>query len=526
MERSMPPKRKVCTLEELIRLRQEAARAGRTVVHCHGCFDIVHPGHIHYLQFARSQGDVLIVSLTADPLVNKGPARPLIPEDLRAASLAALECVDLVYINHNPTAIELLDALRPDVYVKGREYETNQDPRFLAERDTVRRHGGRVIFSSGEIVYSSTALTGVVENLQAFNDEKVRRFRQEHALETAGLFGLLHACRGMRMVVVGDYILDRYHMCDATGVASEGPMMALRLLQSQDYDGGAAVIAAHLAGLGARPVLITALADDDASIAVKNRLALAGVETVSLSQRRQLATKHRYIVDQTKMMKVDEGASNPLDSQAIDELCATVLAAADGAAGVIFADFGYGLLSGGLLDRLLPALRPLVPIITADVSGMGSLLRFRDVDLLCPTEREVRQTLNDFTSGLNAVVHNLLQVTKARAALITLGKQGLVTFDQHRPTRAGESWERKLRSAYLPSLAGSVIDPLGCGDALLATASATLAAGGSLHTAAYLGSLAAAVEAQQLGNHTITADQVAAHLSIPLHAAYEARLAS
>src|SRR5277367_6441044 len=119
----MSPNRKVTTHDQLLNIRQTAAAEGKTVVHCHGCFDIVHPGHIHYLQFARSLGDMLIVTVSADPQVNKGVNRPLIPDDLRAASLAALECVDAVYLNPDPTAAELLEQLKPDIYVKGREYE-------------------------------------------------------------------------------------------------------------------------------------------------------------------------------------------------------------------------------------------------------------------------------------------------------------------------------------------------------------------------------------------------------------------
>src|SRR5687768_1029567 len=141
----MAPSRKICTQQQLLQWREEARQAGRTVVHCHGCFDIVHPGHIHHLQFARSLGDFLVVSVSADTHVNKGVDRPLIPDDLRAASLAALECVDAVYVNPDPTAVGMLQALKPDVYVKGREYERSQDPRFLAERDVVNGYGGRVV---------------------------------------------------------------------------------------------------------------------------------------------------------------------------------------------------------------------------------------------------------------------------------------------------------------------------------------------------------------------------------------------
>ena len=525
----MSPKRKVCTLEELLSVRRAAAAAGRTVVHCHGCFDIVHPGHVQYLQFARGQGDVLVVSLTADPQVNKGAARPLIPEDLRAANLAALECVDYVYVNPDPTAVELLDALRPDLYVKGREYEANHDPRFLAERDTVTRHGGRVVFSSGEIVFSSTALIGGSGGLEVFNDEKIRRFRQQHGLTGPSLHHALSAMRGLRFVVVGDYLLDRYHQCDASGIAGEAPVMNLRLLRSDDHDGGASTLAQHLAALGAEPTLITGLSDDAQSSEIRSRLASRGVDVDAVVNRRQVATQHRYLVDQSKMMKVDEGATAPLDSRTVDLVIDQVLAAADGAAGVIFGDYGFGMITGLLLERIMPLLRPRVPLIAAGVSGpQASLLRFRDVDLLCPSERDVRQQLNDTQSGLNAVMYRLFRGSGARQALVTMDKQGLVAFDQCQVTQPGEAWERKLRGAYLPSLGGSAVDSLGCAEALLATASATLAVGASLHAAAYLGSLAAALAGQQLGNQPVQLDAMVARLNQTLHPTYTTatRLAS
>src|SRR4029077_19403632 len=110
---------------------------------------------------------------------------------------------------------------------------------------------------------------------------------------------------------------------------------------------------------------------------------------------------------------------------------------------------------GGLLERIMTPLREMVPFIAADVSGRQSnLTRFQGVDLLCPTEREVRETLHDFSSGLGAVVANLLTLSKARQAIITLGKQGLVTFD--RPAQSGE----RLRSEFVPALATHSVDPM------------------------------------------------------------------
>jgi len=519
--------RKICTLSQLLAIRDEARRGRKTLVHCHGCFDIVHPGHIHHLQFAKSQGDILVVTVSADPQVNKGAARPLVPEDLRAASLAALECVDWVFVNPHPTAVELISELRPDIYIKGKEYETNHDPRFLAERNGVTRHGGRVVFSSGDVIYSSTALIDQLTETDAFAAEKVRRYRDRYGLTNSALQSLVTRMQSKRVLVIGDYILDRYHFCEVVGVAGESPMMTLRPMQTTDYDGGAAIIASHLAQLGARPRLFTSLAEDGVSHEIRARLEANEIDVEAIAQRRQVVTKHRYLSDQTKLFKVDDGATAPLDSRTESDLAERILGAADKSDAAIFVDFGYGMLTQSLLERLMKPLREKLSTITADVSGMRTnLLAFRDVDLLCPTEREARQAMNDFSAGLNNVVHRLLDITSSKQAIITLGKQGLIAFDQFRRSQDNPNWDRNLRSEYLPALASTVVDALGCGDALLATATLALAAGGSLQAAALLGSCAAAMEIARLGNHPVSAEQLIAkvHLLPPPFEA--ARLAS
>jgi rfaE bifunctional protein kinase chain/domain/rfaE bifunctional protein nucleotidyltransferase chain/domain len=519
----MSADRKLLSLQQLLELRSRAASSGASVVHCHGCFDIVHPGHIHHLQYARSLGDLLVVSVSADTHVNKGADRPLIPDDLRAKSLAALECVDAVYLNPHPTAVELLEQLRPDLYVKGHEYEKNFDPRFAAEREAVTRHGGRVVFSSNDIVYSSSALIHGMSRTDPFSSEKLKRFCHRHNLTARHLHQLVHDFRGQRVVVIGDYILDSYHFCDATGVAGEGPMMALRAIDTRNFDGGGAIIAQHLASLGASPTLVTALADDDESRQAELRLRAAGVRTIAVRSRRSIVQKHRYLVDDTKLFKVDQGTASPLDSQQEQKLAGQIVANCQGAACVIFADFGYGLITGGLLERVLAPLRSCVPVLTADVSGRQSnLKRFQGVDLLCPTEREVRETLHDFSSGLGAVVAGLLGLCNARHAIITLGKQGLVSFDGSAPRTP----DQRLASDYIPALASHPVDPLGAGDALLAVASLALAVGASLQAAALLGSLAAAEHVQAIGNTPLTLQALCDAVATCDHPPVAARLAS
>jgi rfaE bifunctional protein nucleotidyltransferase chain/domain len=150
---------KIFDMDDLAPRIRELKAAGKRVVHCHGCFDFMHPGHIKYFQAAKKMGDVLVVTLTPDRFVDKGPGRPVFGQDLRAESIAALECVDFVSINKWPTAENTLRLLRPDIYVKGQEFEKLEDKtgKIQKEYQVVREIGAEIRFTH-EIVFSSTEL--------------------------------------------------------------------------------------------------------------------------------------------------------------------------------------------------------------------------------------------------------------------------------------------------------------------------------------------------------------------------------
>jgi len=139
---------------------QELKFTGKKIVYCHGCFDLMHPGHIKYFQSAKKMGDVLVVTVTPDIYVDKGSDRPVFSEALRAESIAALECVDYVAINKWPTAVETLKLLKPNIYVKGQEFEGREDKtgklqqeqKILLEIGTEMRYTHEVVFSSTKLL--------------------------------------------------------------------------------------------------------------------------------------------------------------------------------------------------------------------------------------------------------------------------------------------------------------------------------------------------------------------------------------
>ncbi len=500
---------KIVDRQELIQTIEKARQTGQTIVHCHGCFDIVHPGHIRYLEFARRQGNLLVVTLTGDSNIAKGAQRPYIPQELRAENLAALGCVDLVHIDPNPTAERILDQVKPDAYVKGREYDNTDDPRFLNEKRIVEKHGGRVIFSSGDIVFSSTKLIDTLTSDPQIDGQRLQLICERHTIDQPTLSDIIDRFSGLRVLIIGDLVIDRYVFCDALDVANESPMLSLKRLEQRDYVGGAAIVARHVAALGAQAILLSAGADDVHTATAAQVLDREGVHTHLVKCRPELVVKTRYLVDDTKLLKVESADRIPLDSLAERRARATVQEQAASADAVICCDFGFGMLTSGFLNRIMPALRQCVPIITADVSGpRANLLDFKHADLLCPTERELRSNLNDYDSGLSTAAYALLAQTQAKHLIVTLEKKGLVAFERPGDRPDSPEWDARLLSEHLASFCDRPVDRLGGGDALLAAASLTLATGEDLMKAAYLGNAAADLEISRLGNIPITAESL------------------
>jgi rfaE bifunctional protein kinase chain/domain/rfaE bifunctional protein nucleotidyltransferase chain/domain len=505
--------RKVLRDDQLAPLGEHYRSAGRPVVLCHGCFDIVHPGHLRYLQFAKRQGELLIVSLTGDDAIEKSDGmRPYVPQELRAESLAALECVDHVVIADDPTAEPIIQALRPDVYVKGKEYEHSTHPGFLREKSLVQSLGGRVIFSSGDVVYSSSNIIQTLEAALSSQVDESQRLGvccKRWGIDATSLRQVVSgAFIGKKVAVVGDAVLDRYVFCDAMDVAGEAPILSLKPLEESAYLGGAAVIAAHLRAMGATPHLITTVGRDRDSQELLDGLDRRHIAHTTFATRSALPTKLRYLVEAQKLVKIDRAEAQPLDTASQHQMIAALRELSTDLDAIIFTDFGYGTVTTPLLEEALPMLRPRVNTIAGDVSGLRrTMLSMRNVDLLTPTEREVRSVLGDFEASLPSVAGRVMQQLRVGNLAVTMGRKGCVLF-RPRESDPAHWFESRLRSEHIPALAPYAVDPVGAGDAFLSAATLMLTTGATLQQAGYLGSAAGALAVQRLGNQPISREDL------------------
>jgi rfaE bifunctional protein nucleotidyltransferase chain/domain len=219
-------RRKIKTREELAKAIGPRPRA-KSVIMCHGTFDIVHPGHIRHLMYAREKADILIASLTCDAHISKGNFRPFVPEQLRAMNLAALEVVDYVIIDQNPTPLENIQFLQPDLFAKGYEYtKGGLHPKTREELDVLESYGGEIIFTPGDVVYSSSVFIELAPPNIA--TEKLSILMESEGITFNDLRIALNLFEGVRVHVVGDTIVDSYTYGTMIGGMTKTPTISIK----------------------------------------------------------------------------------------------------------------------------------------------------------------------------------------------------------------------------------------------------------------------------------------------------------
>ena len=492
--------RKVKTREELRQIIGSPPRE-KSVIMCHGTFDLVHPGHVWHLMYAKGKADILVASLTSDAHIGKASYRPFVPQQLRAMNLAALEVVDFVVIDKNPTPIESIEFLRPDYFAKGYEYsEQGVHPRTREEIEALSRYGGELIFTPGDVVYSSTAfIEATPPNISV---EKLVILMESEGVTFDALRGALQDCEGIGVHVVGDTIVDSYVYCNVIGSGTtKTPTLSTKFESQVDYVGGAAIVAQHLRRAGAAVRFSTVLGDDKPGSFVRRALSDSGIECEPYIDPTRVTTeKNVFIAGGQRMLKVDKVDSRPISDAALEHLTESL--SANDAGAVVFSDFRHGIFNRSTIPLLKDSL-PAGPLRVADsqvASRWGTILDFEGFDLITPNEREARFTLGDQDSVIRPLSLELYKRARCKTLILKLGDRGIITY---------RATSHDVRSFFsIDSFAVTVVDPVGAGDALLAYATLALTATGSEVVASILGTMAAAVACEREGNVPVASDDV------------------
>lgn len=492
-------RRKIKTREQLREILGPHPRREKVIM-CHGTFDLVHPGHIRHLMYAREHAEVLVASLTSDAHINKANFRPFVPQDLRAMNLAALECVDFVVIDENATPIENLKYLQPDLFAKGYEYSAEGiHPKTREEMAAIESYGGQILFTPGDLVLSSSAIIETTPPNLAM--EKLLALLQSEGLSFADLRGALGKLQGVKVHVVGDTIVDTYTYCSLIGGTAKTPTFSVKYEREVSFSGGAAVVAKHLRKAGAEVVFSTVMGEDPLKDFVVKDLQEAGVDCrVIVDPSRPTTQKNAFITNGYRMLKVDKLDNRPISEKAVNTLREEI--AGSGVDAVVFSDFRHGIFN----KLTIPLLAGAVPqgtmrVADSQVSNRwGNILEFRNFDLITPNEREARFALGDQDSTIRPLAMDLYKKSGCKVLILKLGERGIITYRAPDP---------HVRSFFtVDAFTDKVVDAVGAGDALLSYATLAMATTKSNVIGSILGAMAAAVACEHDGNNPVAPEDV------------------
>ena len=474
-------------------------RTQKKVVFVSGNFYALHPGHLRLLRFAKECGHSLVVGVNNVALDKACP-----PPLERAEALRELSFVDRVVVLENGL-IHFLKELKPDIVVKGKEFETQDNP----EEPILKSYGGRLLLASGEPAsYSGSDLLLRERDIRPRLVRPVD-FAERHSCRSPDLRNMVERFSTLKVVVVGDFITDEYIDCAALGLSREDPTVVVTPQTTERFIGGAGIVAAHARAMGADVSLVSMVGRDQLAEHACEELAKLDVKADMIEdESRPTTLKQRFRAGGKTLLRVSHLRQHSINRDLKNALVTRARAALEGADLLIFADFNYGLLPQPVVDELVDTARKAGILIAADSqssSQFGDISRFRGAALLTPTEHELRLALRDQSGGVAAIGHELLRITGASAAFITLGAEGVLIVT---PAEAGtEATDR------LPAFNVNPVDAAGAGDSMLVAGAMALAVGGSPWQAGYLGSVAAGIQTGRLGNVPIKAAEMLDALS-------------
>lgn len=485
---------KILSVDDLAEKVRSFKETGKTVVHCHGVFDLLHIGHIRYFEKARELGDVLIVTVTPDRFVDKGPDRPAFPEILRAEAIASLSCVDYVAINEWPTAEETLRLIQPDYYVKGSEFkETASDMtgKIGKEQAVVDEIGARLAFTE-DIVFSSSNL--INRYLVQYPDELreyLNLFRSRYDLQQ--LLDMVDRMESLKVLVVGDAIIDDYRYCEALGKSSKDPILAMKYQSHELFAGGALAVANHAANFAASVDVLTVIGAKKSHEEFIRQRLMPNVTPHFVVKPDSPTTVKRRFVDgytMTKLFEVYIMDDDHLPTEQDEEACAWLrehIAAYDV---VIAADFGHGAVSPTMIGTMTEA-APFLAVMTqanAGNRGFHTVTLYPRADYICIAEHEIRLETRDVRGSLMPMVEALAEKVGCERFVVTRGRKGCLV------------WSRAHGFLEIPTFAQKAVDRVGAGDAFLSVTSLAACQGASDELVGFLGNVVGSMAVGFIGN--------------------------
>ncbi len=446
----------------LAKIVEDLKKKGKKIVLCHGVFDIVHLGHIRHFNQAKEQGDVLITSVTEDKHVKRGPGRPYFTDRLRAETLASLAMTDYVSIVDAPTATDFIRKVRPDVYAKGPDYKAKDKDvtgKILEEEDAIKAVGGRLFFTD-DITFSSSKL--INDYLDAYPPRTVKylkalakRYPIDYIIES------LEALKKLKVLVIGDTIVDEYHYCSPMGKSSKEHLVVNRYESREMFAGGALATANNTASVCGQVDLVTILgAKKSYQSFIESHLSANVKPTFFLRPDTGTIVKRRYVSkpQNRKLFEICFIEDTDIAEREEKKVLAHLNKVIKNYDLVIISDYGHGLLTKKIRDLICAKAKYLALNVQTNSANIGFNLvtKYRRANCVCVDELELRYATHDRVSDLRNHAKKVYGQMGCEHIIATRGSSGSLCY-------SGKNGFHET-----PAFASRVIDAIGAGDAFFA----------------------------------------------------------
>ena len=444
--------------KQLLKLK----KSKKKIVLCHGVFDLFHVGHLNHINEAKKYGDIIIISITSDRYVNKGPGRPFFNIKQRMEILSSIENVDYVIASDFPSSVEIINKIKPNIYFKGPDYINIKEDftGFIKkEINAVKKNKGKIIYGTGQTFSSSK----ILNKISSFTDDQkktINEIKKTHSFNSIS-DQISKNTQKLKILVIGEMIIDKFIFCTALGKSGKEAILNLEKNLEKEFIGGVGAIGNHLSDFAKKIDIITYLGsfNDKKNFIFKNLKKNINLDFITKKLSPTIIKSK--IIDSSNNSKLiglydfnDRNLSIDEESSLYSKINKNIKKYDI----VIVSDYGHSFISQKIVNYLSKKKNVIVNTqLNSANLGYHTIGKYKNSNWAIINEVELRHELRDRYTNVKTLMIRLSQKLMIKNLIVTAGKNGSYCYSS-----------KSKNIIHCPAFASNIVDKIGSGDSFMA----------------------------------------------------------
>ena len=433
----------------------------KKIVLCHGVFDLFHIGHLNHINEAKKFGDILIVSITTDRYVNKGPGRPFFNTIQRMTLLSSIKNIDYVISSDSASSINIIKKIKPNIYFKGPDYINHQDDftgNIKKEIDAVKKYKGQIVYGSGQ-TFSSSKILNKISDLTENQKKIISEIKKKYTFESISSKILNHT-KKLKVLIIGEMIIDRFIFCSALGKSGKEAILNLEKKIEKEYIGGVGAIGNHLSNFTKTVDIITYLGDHKDKIKFIKKNLGTNIKLNFIKKKSSPTITKSKVIDLSNNSKIlglydfnDKKLSKSEEKKFISKIKKNL----NKFDVVIVSDYGHSFINQKIANILSKNKNVIVNTqLHSPNLGYDTIGKYKNTNWAIINEVELRHELRDRYDSVKKLMIKISKKLKIKNLIVTCGKEGAYYYNY-----------KKNKFDYCPAFAKNIVDKIGSGDSFM-----------------------------------------------------------